>query len=174
MTRKNTKKSLEPSPLLGANEIGHWGFTKKFRVSEWFGFIYCITRKSDGKFYFGKKQLRVMGKKRSANYGKEHSWRTYTGSSDVLNKDIKALGKDAFNFEIVDLYKTKGGLYYAEAYLQMVSNSLPLRLPSDPEEFASYNATIAAVRFIPKEEPTYRTKTFVSKVNKRLKERSPK
>lgn len=170
MTRKNTKKSLEPSPLLGPNDIGHWTFSKKFRVSEWFGFLYCITRKEDGKFYFGKKQLRVLGKKRSPNYGKEHSWRTYTGSSDILNKDIKKLGKDAFTYEIVDLYKTKGGLYYAEAYMQMLSNALPLKMPHDDEEYASYNAQIAAVRFIPKETPTYRTRSFVSKVNKRIKD----
>lgn len=169
MTKKSTKKSLEPTPILGPDDIGHWTFGRKFRASEWFGFVYCITRKSDGKFYIGKKQLTVRGKKRSKGYGKEHSWRTYTGSSEALNRDIKKLGKDAFDFEIIDLYKTKGGLYYAEAYLQMVSGALPLKHPSDEDDFASYNATIGAVRFIPREDVTYKTRTYVSKIRKRLK-----
>lgn len=169
MTKKSTKKSQEPSPLLTPDKMGHWTFGRKFRASEWFGFVYCITRKSDGKFYIGKKQLIVRGKKRSKGYGKEHAWRTYTGSSENLKKDIKKLGKDAFDFEIVDLYKTKGGLYYAEAYLQMLSDSLPKKFDDDSDEFASYNATIGAVRFVPKEDVTYKTRTYVSKIRKRLK-----
>lgn len=180
MTKKNTSKSLVVSPLLKSKDIGHWKFPKSFRQSEWFGFIYCITRKEDGKFYIGKKQLNKGGRKTKTvkgkrvpnpSFGKTTDWRTYTGSSDTLNKDIKARGKEAFDFEIVDLYRTKGGLYYAEASLQMASDALPLTMPHDSEEYAAYNAVIGAVRFIPKELPTARTRAYANKVKKRIKDK---
>jgi len=179
LTQKNMKKLQEPSPLLNKDtEIGHWTYTRSFRQSEWFGFLYCITREEDGKFYIGKKQLNQGGRKtktvngkRVSNprYGKSTDWKRYTGSSDTLNKDIKNLGKDAFTFEIIDLYKTKGGLYYAEAYLQMLSDALPLTFKHDKNEYAAYNSVIAPVRFIPSEHPTAKTKSFKSKIIKRIK-----
>lgn len=169
MTKKNTRKSPEPSPLLGSKDFGHWKYTGKFRVSEQFGFVYCITRRSDGKFYIGKKQLKVQGLKKSKDYGKEKAWRFYSGSSSYLNGDIEKLGKDAFDFEIIDLYKTRGGLHYAEAYLQMVSECLTTRLPNKEQEFGSYNGQIAAIRYIPQEELTDRTRRYPAKIKRKIK-----
>jgi hypothetical protein len=179
LTLKTTKTLLEPSPLLGPDQLGHWLYETKFRQSEWFGFIYCITRNYDKKFYIGKKQLNINGLKTklvkgkrvpNTRYGKTTDWKTYTGSSDILNKDISELGKSCFTFEIIDCYKTKGGLYYAEAYLQMLSDALPMKFPNKVDEYAGYNSVIGAVRFIPKELPSSKTKLFAGKIKKRIKD----
>ena len=69
--------------------------------------------------------------------------------------------KDNFRFEIVDLYKTKGGLYYAEAYLQMLSDCMTEYLPDNITP-RFYNRQIAAIRFVPKEFPTTKTKRYVN------------
>lgn len=170
MTKKNTKPLLVQSPLIGGDELGHWQYPRKFRISDYLGFVYCIHRIKDGKFYIGKKNLTVRGKKRSKDYGKEHKWRDYTGSSIHLNADIEELGKQEFGFEIIDLYRTRGGLYHAEAYLQMVSEALLLTMPNNNKERASYNGQIAAIRFIPGEQLTHRTRTYPTKIRRRLKE----
>lgn len=158
--------------------MGHWKFPVKFRQTEWFGFIYCITRKSDGKFYIGKKQLNRGGRKtktvkgkrvKNTSHGKTTDWKTYTGSSKALNDDIAKLGKEEFIFEIIDLYKTKGGLYYAEAFLQMMSDALPAKMPHDDNEYSAYNSVVGAVRFIPSEMPSYKTKIFANKAKRRIK-----
>jgi len=93
------------------------------------------------------------------------AWRTYTGSSTHLKADIAKYGHDKFTFDMVDFYKTKGGLYYTEAYCQMVSNSMTEKL-SDGKTPRSYNRQIAAIRFVPKEFVTDKTKKYVNKVKK--------
>jgi hypothetical protein len=149
-------------------ENGHWKFSSSFDSEEWFGFIYCIENTVTSQFYIGKKQFHHHGKKKSKHYGKEMAWRSYVGSSVHLKEDIKKYGKDKFNFEIIDLYKTKGGLYYAEAYLQMLSDSMTEYL-SDGKTPRFYNRQIAAIRFVPKEQPTKKTKLFINKVRKKFK-----
>jgi len=146
--------------LLSKDEMGHWNF-KKFDPTNHFGFLYCIHNKETGQFYLGKKQLFRGGKKKSPTYGKEMPWRTYTGSSIELNKDIKKQGRNGFKFDIIDTYQTKGGLYYAEAYSQMMSDALTAML-TDGKTPKSYNRQIAAIRFIPKEEATTRTKKYIN------------
>lgn len=151
------------------NDLGHWNYSYKVDPEQWFGFIYCIENKVTNQFYIGKKQLKHGGKRKSKTYGKPMSWKNYTGSSTTLNSDIKEYGKPNFRFDIVDFYKTKGGLYYAEAYLQMLSNSMTEYL-KDEKTPRFYNRQIAAIRFVPKEHPTARTKAFVTKIKKRYME----
>lgn len=151
--------------MLSLGEFGHWEYPYKFDPEDWFGFVYCIENKSTNQFYIGKKQLYHRGKKKSRTYGKEMSWRTYVGSSEIVKADIKLYGKNSFKFEIVDFYKTKGGLYYAEAYLQMLSDSMTEYKSNGLPRF--YNRQIAAIRFVPKEVPTKRTKLFINKLKKR-------
>jgi hypothetical protein len=151
--------------MLSKNEIGHWEYPYKFDPEQWFGFVYCIENKATNQFYIGKKQLYHRGKKKSKTYGKEMSWRTYVGSSVHVKNDIKKYGKDAFKFEIVDFYKTKGGLYYAEAYLQMLSDCMTEYKSDGKPRF--YNRQIAAIRFVPSEAPTNRTKSYINKIKKR-------
>ena len=148
---------------------GHWDYPYKFEADQWFGFVYLIHNKVTHQFYIGKKQFFHHGKKKSRTYGKEMTWRSYVGSSTHVKKDIKKYGKNNFSFEIIDLYKTKGGLYYAEAYLQMVCECMTEKL-NDGTTPRFYNRQIAAIRFVPVEEPSKRTKSFVTKIKKRFKQ----
>jgi len=157
------KKSTMPM----LTDKGHWEYNKKFDPSEWFGFVYCIENLTTKQYYIGKKQFWHGGKKKSRTYGKAMTWKTYIGSSKALKQDINKYKKDNFRFEIVDLYKTKGGLYYAEAYLQMLSDCMTEYLPDNVTP-RFYNRQIAAIRFVPKEFPTTKTKRYVNALKKRF------
>ena len=148
-------------------DLGHWQCSFEPDVAKSFGFLYCVQNTVTNQFYWGKKQFRHMGKKSSKHYGKEMSWRTYTGSSTHLNKDIDELGKDKFKFIMIDTYRTKGGLYYAEAYCQMVSECMTLYL-DDGKTPRFYNRQIAAIRFVPRESPTERTRNFLRNIKRRF------
>jgi len=128
--------------------------------------LYCIQNLETNQFYWGKKQFFHGGKKKSATYGKEMTWRTYTGSSEHLKKDINLYGHDKFKFEVVDVYRTKGGLYYAEAFCQMVSESMTEML-DDEKTPRFYNRQIAAIRFVPKEAVTEKSKKYVKSLKRK-------
>ena len=159
LTKKYTKQ-------LSLDEIGHWKSKVKFNPCDYFGFLYCIHNKVTNQFYWGKKQFFHGGKKKSKTYGKEMSWRTYTGSSTHLKADIAKYGHDNFKFEIVDLYKMKGGLYYAEAYAQMLSECMTEML-EDAKTPRFYNRQIAAIRFVPKEAVTEKTKKYIKALRRK-------
>lgn len=152
--------------VLSSEELGHWVFDTNFDPNDWFGFLYCITNLTTNQYYIGKKQFYHGGKKKSRTYGKEMTWRAYTGSSVHLKEDIKKQGKLDFKFEIIDLYKSKGGLYYSEAYLQMLSNCMTAVL-EDGKTPRFYNRQIAAIRFVTKEHPTQKTIKFIQKLKKK-------
>jgi len=82
------------------------------------GFVYKITRKSDGKFYIGKKKLTfkrskvVKGKKK--RFEIESDWRTYYGSSDDLKADVASLGEDSFHREILHICRSLSECSYRE------------------------------------------------------------
>ena len=160
------KSKMKYMKKLSKDEIGHWICKFNFNPSESFGFLYCIHNTVTGQFYWGKKQFFHGGKKRSKTYGKEMSWRTYTGSSEHLKKDIALHGHDKFSFEIVDVYKTKGGLYYSEAYCQMVSESMTEYL-ADGITPRFYNRQIAAIRFVPRETITDKTRKYLKSIKRK-------
>ena len=65
------------------------------------GFVYVITNLVDNRKYIGKKLARfkttkppLKGRKNKRRGTKESDWRTYWGSSDHLNADVKKLGPD--------------------------------------------------------------------------------
>jgi hypothetical protein len=151
---------------LSETEMGHWEFDSQWNPEDWFGFVYCIENLTTKQFYIGKKQLWHGGKKKSKMYGKPMSWKTYVGSSVALKKDITKYKKKNFRFEIVDLFKSKGGLYYSEAYLQMLSDCMTEYL-EDGKTPRFYNRQIAAIRFVPSESPSKRTKDYIKKLRKR-------
>jgi len=148
------------------NDTGHWEHSTKFDPAEWFGFVYCIENTVTKQYYIGKKQLWHGGKKKSKMYGKPMSWKTYMGSSTTLKSDITKYKKANFRFEIVDFYKTKGGLYYSEAYLQMLTDCMTEYL-EDGKTPRFYNRQIAAIRFVPREYPTKKTRAYINKLKKR-------
>ena len=98
--------------------ISHW----TYRTQPWdkpypeilrdhlYGFVYIITRITDGKLYVGKKSLHTL--RRKAKH--ESAWRTYMGSSMDLSFDIATMSKSAFTFNIIEFSSTPKYLDYLE------------------------------------------------------------
>jgi len=86
------------------------------------GFVYIITNLKSNKRYIGKKLFhftkskQIKGKKK--RYKVDSDWKTYYGSNDELNRDVKTLGPENFKREILRLCISKGEMTYFEAKLQ--------------------------------------------------------
>ena len=111
-------------------DLGHWTYLDEIPEDP-YGFIYQITNITTGKKYIGKKQMvsikkypPLKGKRNKRHKKVETDWKTYTGSSDVLNEDIKKLGKDKFKFEILEFCNSKSHLAYVEAKKQFENDVL--------------------------------------------------
>ena len=111
--------------------FGHWQLNENLNEPEElpFGFVYCITNKSNGKFYIGQKKIfkiekrpPLKGKIRKRKIQKETDWKIYSGSSNDLKEDIKKYGKDNFTFEIIRFCDSKWEMSYWELYYQMQNN----------------------------------------------------
>ena len=86
------------------------------------GFVYLITNLTNNKKYIGKKLARfkvtkppLKGKKNKRRSTKESDWRTYWGSSEHLDADVKEIGEKQFTGEILHYCNSKGTLSYLEA-----------------------------------------------------------
>ena len=86
------------------------------------GFVYLITNLTNEQKYIGKKLARfkvtrppLKGRKNKRRSSKESDWRTYWGSSDHQNADVKGLGEDKFTREILYYCQSRGMLSYLEA-----------------------------------------------------------
>ena len=113
-------------------DLGHWQLKPQL---EWdnnaFGFVYLITNLTNDKKYIGCKMLQkvikrkpLKGKKNKRHETIESDWKTYTSSSNELNKDIELLGKDNFKFEIIDFAYSKSELKFKELMYQLMNNAL--------------------------------------------------
>ena len=105
--------------------MGHWEGGLEESTDLPYGFIYKITNLTNDKKYIGKKQCQsirkrppLKGKKNKRHEKIETDWKTYTSSSNELNKDLEQLGKDNFKFEILRWCDSKWELSYYEARLQ--------------------------------------------------------
>lgn len=102
--------------------LGHWILKPGCTFNnESFGFIYEIKNNISGKMYIGKKictskikKKPLKGKKRNRISTRESDWKTYTGSSNDLNEDIKKFGKENFSFTIIKECGSKWELGYEE------------------------------------------------------------
>jgi hypothetical protein len=103
-------------------DTGHWRVTEGVVFNEHvFGFIYEIVCTVNGRRYIGKKQCKTKLKRKPLK-GKtkrrieeiDTDWRTYSGSSTELNKDIEKHGKDSFTFTILKACRSKWELAYEE------------------------------------------------------------
>lgn len=105
------------------------------------GFLYTITRKSDGKSYIGKKLLwfkktsvktvtlkNGTKKKKKITTLVPSDWKTYWGSSANVQKAVDEEGESAFRRDILMFCRSKGSLSYYEARMQM-----DLRVLEHPE-----------------------------------------
>lgn len=113
-------------------DLGHWQLKPQLEWDEnAFGFIYLITNLTNNKKYIGCKMLQkvikrkpLKGKKNKRHETIESDWKTYTSSSNELNKDIELLGKQNFKFEIIDFAYSKSHLKYLEAKYQFDNDVL--------------------------------------------------
>lgn len=105
------------------NEI----FTEEM-IGDNYGFVYIITNTTTNKQYIGKKFFystrtkQVKGKKKKLKVSSD--WKTYYGSNVELQNDIKILGEENFQREIIHLCKSKGVCGYLEAKEQFNRNVL--------------------------------------------------
>lgn len=111
-------------------------------IGDYFGFVYLITNKSNGRKYIGRKYFwsfrKPKGKKRKVK--QESNWKKYWGSCDELKEDIKILGKDNFKREILSLHKTQGKVNFEETRQLFYHNVLTESL--DNGEPLYYNSQI--------------------------------
>lgn len=89
---------------------------------EYEGFVYLITNLKTQQKYVGKKLAKfkttkppLKGKKNKRRGFKESDWKTYWGSSDRLNEDVKNLGEKNFSREILYFCKSRAEMSYIEA-----------------------------------------------------------
>ena len=95
-------------------------------IEDYQGFIYRIIRKSDGKFYIGRKYYwktikmkPLKGRKNKRHKRIESDWKSYLGSSNSLTEDIELLGENAFEKEILMNCYTKWECSYYEMKYQV-------------------------------------------------------
>ena len=107
------------------SNLGHWEGILEEGTDLPYGFIYKITNLTNDKKYIGKKQCQsirkrppLKGKKNKRHQTVETDWKTYTSSSNELNRDLDCIGIDKFKFEILRWCDSKWELSYYEARLQ--------------------------------------------------------
>lgn len=137
-------------------DYGHWELGDKvgeFDPEDYFGFVYRITNKLNGKKYIGCKHLKNFRKGKPV---KVSDWKTYCSSSNYLKPDIEGLGKENFEFLILSLWKNKRDLYYNEVKQQIFEGVL--------EQDDYYNANVGGKRFY-RPVSSYSSKEYIKSVS---------
>ena len=100
-------------------------------LSDWVGFVYIITDKSNDKKYIGKKIFwskktlpPLKGKTRKRKKIVESDWRSYYGSSELVKSLLLEHGEGNFRREILHFCKSKGEMSYLEIRAQILRNAL--------------------------------------------------
>ena len=111
-------------------------------IGEYFGFVYCITNKSNQRQYIGRKYFwsfrKPPGKKRKVK--QESDWKKYYGSCPELKEDLKKYGKETFSRVILSLHTSKGLCNYEETKQLFLNNVLSESLDNGMPAF--YNSNI--------------------------------
>lgn len=101
------------------------------------GFVYLIVNLNNNRKYIGKKLAKFSRtstktvtlkngtkKKKKIRSKVDSDWMEYYGSSNELNKDVEALGKENFTREILFFCKSKAECSYIEAREQFTRRVL--------------------------------------------------
>ena len=124
-------------------------------IGEYFGFVYRITNKYNGKSYIGRKYFwsfrKPPGQKRKVK--QESDWKKYYGSCPELKEDLKKYGKETFSREILSLHDTKGNCNFEETKQLFLNNVLSEAL--DDGSPAYYNSNILG-RYMRKDYGNFR------------------
>jgi len=116
-------------------------------IGDYFGFVYLITNKTNGRKYIGRKYLwqfrTPKGKKRKVK--SESDWKKYYGSCPELKEEIERLGRENFSRTILSLHKTSGKTNYEETRQLFTNNVLTESL--DNGEPAFYNSNVLSRYF---------------------------
>jgi len=94
-------------------------------TSPYFGFVYLIENKINGRLYIGKKQF---NKYRRGKAYASSDWERYWGSCNELNEDIERFGLHNFSKTILHCHKTRWETTYAELKEQIERNVLQDRV----------------------------------------------
>ena len=94
---------------------------KDFSSDDYYGFVYIITNRGNGrkyigkKFFWNKKTLPITKtRKRRKRLLVESDWKEYYGSNVHLKEEVQEMGADCFHREILHLCKSKGECAYME------------------------------------------------------------
>jgi Putative endonuclease segE, GIY-YIG domain len=113
-----------------------------FDIGDYFGFVYLIENKLNGRKYIGRKYLwqfrTPKGKKRKVK--SESNWKEYYGSCPELKEDIDKFGRENFSRTILSLHKTKGKTNFEETRRLFAHNVLTESLDNGDPAF--YNSNI--------------------------------
>ena len=116
-------------------------------IEDYFGFVYLIENKLNGRKYIGRKYLwqfrTPKGKKRKVK--SESDWKNYYGSCPELKEDIDKLGRENFSRTILSLHKTKGKTNYEETRQLFINNVLTESLDTGGPAF--YNSNVLSRYF---------------------------
>jgi hypothetical protein len=116
-------------------------------IEDYFGFVYLIENKLNGRKYIGRKylwQFRTQ-KRKKRKVKLESDWKNYYGSCPELKEDIIKFGKQNFTRTILSLHKTKGRTNYEETRQLFINNVLTESL--DTGEPKWYNSNVLSRYF---------------------------
>jgi len=111
-------------------------------IDDYFGFVYLIENKLNGRKYIGRKYLWQFRtpKGKSRKVKSESDWKNYYGSCPELKEDIEKYGRESFSRTILSLHKTKGKTNFEETRQLFKNNVLTESLDSGTP--AWYNSNI--------------------------------
>src|SRR5688572_28084550 len=94
------------------------------KIQDSIGFAYRIKNLQNGKIYLGKKGFFRVIKRKGKRTKVESDWQRYWGSNKTLQEDVKTLGSENFQREILHLCQSKGALNYLELKEQVINDVL--------------------------------------------------
>lgn len=135
-------------------DSGHWTLPEGIKQipKDAIGFVYKITEKSTGKYYYGIKLLYktvklkpLKGTKRKRKVIKDSDWKTYTTSGSA--KQAIDANPNKYTFEILSFHSSKTSMKVEEARLitdnvyntQCYNQMINLRVNVTPKMKAEYN-----------------------------------